>query len=695
MIFNEIQQRLDEYLEVEFSFYHTDKVSHLIAKLTPQQVKFVLSWVKRVSSTNIEIAYQFALQADNALEKLGPELLEAWLLHAMDTYDAKGLQAAIKAINNMDKFARFGRQRKYAVSFDDKEIMLNYFVSGLSGRPLKLKKSEDHHAYTDTETIFLPEVVAIFDSQQDNFKLLKAMLIHAWAQLRFGSLNLNIEEIINSYKDSEKALNGLHLLERLRLDALIKRTLPGIYKDMMFLSKLADDKAYFLDDDIVHALKSPTASINTSTDLLKKIYPGHQIIQVCYQGILKPAMINHVRLARIKKDKELLKVALGELAQEQLDKETLSNEANFEAEVSDPEKLKIELKLNGESLNIPENTSEVLSSILLDFGQIPDDYLIIGGAGNFDIQKLESQPDTTDVWGGTYHEQGAHHYNEWDYRRKHYKKNWTVLRELEVKPIELDFYTNTIQRYQGLILSLRRTFEMLRGENKLLKAQNFGDDIDIDALVQAQSDFLSGLEMTDRLFTYRQKEERNIAVMFMVDMSGSTRGWINDAEREALILLAESLEVLGDRYAIYGFSGWARKRCEAYKIKDFLDNYDENVKRKICAIEAKDYTRMGVAIRHLSGKLDKIDAKVKLLITLSDGKPDDYGMEYRGQYGIEDTKMALLESRQKGIHAYCITIDQEGKDYLPHMYGAANYTVLDEVSKLPLKISDIYRRITT
>jgi len=177
-------------------------------------------------------------------------------------------------------------------------------------------------------------------------------------------------------------------------------------------------------------------------------------------------------------------------------------------------------------------------------------------------------------------------------------------------------------------------------------------------------------------------------------MSGSTKGWINDAERESLILLCEALESLGDRYAIYGFSGNTRKRCEIYKIKSFSERYDNDVKAKISGIKAQDYTRMGVAIRHFSKLLLEVDAKVRMLVTLSDGKPDDYD-NYRGQYGIEDTRQALVEARRNHIHSFCITIDETANDYLPHMYGAANYIVIDDVPKLPLKVSDIYRKLTT
>lgn len=131
-----------------------------------------------------------------------------------------------------------------------------------------------------------------------------------------------------------------------------------------------------------------------------------------------------------------------------------------------------------------------------------------------------------------------------------------------------------------------------------------------------------------------------------------------------------------------------------YRVKRFEDRYDEEVRARIAGIAPHDYTRMGVAIRHLSALLNRVEARSRLLITLSDGKPDDYGGEYRGEYGIEDTRRALIESKQSGIHPFCITIDREGQEYLPHMYGPVNYTVVDSVEKLPYKVSEVYRRLT-
>lgn len=358
-----------------------------------------------------------------------------------------------------------------------------------------------------------------------------------------------------------------------------------------------------------------------------------------------------------------------------------------------PEGLTFELTFDGKPVAPPENVKGLMASIIQDLGAIPDDYLVPAGPGAYSASATTGlNPD--DVWKGNYHEQGAHLYNEWDYVRAHYRKNWCVLRERDVHPQYTDFVPKTLAKYNGLVKALRRTFEALRGEDRRLKKQPHGEDIDLDALVEALADLHSGLELPERLFTQLRREERHIAVMFMVDMSGSTKGWINDAQREALVLLCGALEVLGDRYAIYGFSGMTRKRCELFRIKRFDEPYSDLVRARISGILPQDYTRMGVAIRHLSKLLNEVEARTKLLITLSDGKPDDY-TDYRGVYGIEDTRQALFEVRQAGIHPFCITIDDQAGDYLPHMYGAANYVVIDDVKRLPLKVSDIYRKLTS
>ena len=355
------------------------------------------------------------------------------------------------------------------------------------------------------------------------------------------------------------------------------------------------------------------------------------------------------------------------------------------------ESLDFKLEIEGEPIAPPENVAKLMRSIIQDFGEIPAEYLLASGPGAY----LSGETPEADPSAAESHAAGGKLYDEWDFRRRGYRKDWCVLFDQDVPAGDARFVAATRAKYAGQISLLKKRFEALRGEDRLLRRQTEGDDIDFDAAVEAYADHRVGLEPSDRLFAKRRRVDRNIAVMFMVDMSGSTKGWINECEREALVMLCEALEALGDRYAIYGFSGWTRKRCEIYRIKSFAEDYSEDVRARIAGVEPKDYTRMGVAIRHLSSLLNEVEARTRILFTLSDGKPDDFSDGYRGAYGIEDTRQALNEARQSGIHPFCVTIDGEARDYLPHMYGQASWILIDDVRKLPTKAAEVYRRLTS
>ncbi len=695
-----ILAHLERDLEVEFTFIRAEDLAGCVADLERERQDFLLDWTRRAAATNTELAFQFAQRVIDILDRVGPEVIAAWCLHAMDSYDRSGLVAAMSVIRDLDGFLALGHQRAQGALFEDAAPVLSHFVQGLDGRRLRIE--QDEQAWTDGEVLYLPEIMAHLDNREDNFQLYKAHVAQLWAQTRCGTLNIDLAAIFGRYADPLRAQAVFHRLETARLDGFIARELPGLARTMQRLSAILDvDRQPAGWEQALEALQAPGATLDDSLGWLARLYATGAPAPLCYQGTLQPQAAWEARLARIEHDKAHLRQMLRAVADEIAEgAETHHPPDAFElkekSDAQEDELLPFEIALQDAPVPVPDQVRERLSSIMLDLGEIPPEYLSPAGDGEYDPSLFkEDEQDANDVWSGTYHEDGAFFYNEWDRARQAYKKDWCVLREIDVEPADTGFYHATLHKYAGHVRSLRRTFEILRGEDKLLKRQRDGEDIDIDALVEAWGDIHQGLEMSDQVFTRMHREERNIAVMFMVDMSGSTRGWINEAEREALILLAESLETLGDRYAIYGFSGWTRKRCDAYRVKSFDESWSEEVIGRVCNIEQKDYTRMGAPIRHLVQKLQSVEARTKLLVTLSDGKPDDYDLEYRGEYGIEDTRQALFEARRDGVHSYCITIDREGQEYLPHMYGAANYVVLDDIAQLPLKVSDIYRRITT
>ena len=689
----ELEERLDEALDPVLSSRRT--AQPLAAELEPlarNLQDFALHWVAVIARTSGELAYQFAALAPSVLREADPATAEAWIIHAMDTFDREGLYRGSAELKNVDACMLAARRKAEAIAFDEVSPVLKLFICGLAGRPLKLEIGAE--AYTDTETLHLPARIFARGSRGQNYLLYKALATHLWAQSRYGTFNIDSGEKLAAFSDPARALALFHYLETTRIDAIIARELPGLGRE---LAALRDDVE---PPPACARLKEPSATAADSLELVATLYADFEPPHLGYMGILHPEIAQAVRASRVAREKHDLQAELARLLDAKSADPAMHAQADGApryafikpppgSQADDPH----QLTLDGESVSPTDHMSDLLQSIAQDLGGIPDEYLVPAGDGAYmeSGASAEKIPAIADIS----HEEGALFYNEWDHQRRHYRKSWCVLREVDVQPGDPDFVATTLKRYALEVSQLRRTFEMLRGEDHRLKKQPAGDDIDLDAVIAGFSDLRSGRELSAELFLRRHKVERDIAVMFMVDMSGSTKGWINDAEREALVMMCEALEVLGDRYAIYGFSGITRKRCEIYRIKRFAEAYDGAVRARIAGILPQDYTRMGVAIRHLSALLNGVEARTKLLITLSDGKPDDHSDNYRGEYGIEDTRQALVEAHRGGIHSFCITIDREAREYLPRMYGAVNYTVIEDVARLPLKIADVYRRLTT
>ena len=190
-----------------------------------------------------------------------------------------------------------------------------------------------------------------------------------------------------------------------------------------------------------------------------------------------------------------------------------------------------------------------------------------------------------------------------------------------------------------------------------------------------------------------------MAVAFLVDMSGSTSRQIEsggrrviDVEKEGLVLLCEALEAVGDQYAIYGYSGQGRHQVDFVILKDFDEFARGRAAQRIGAAAPLHQNRDGAAIRHAARKLMARNARTRLLVLISDGKPLDDG--YTDEYSLQDTKMALREVSTSGIHPFCITVDRDADDYLRRMYGEVRYLVIDNASALPERLPRVYRQLT-
>ena len=678
-----------------------------LPELDPAARHRIERWLQLLQQDHPDLLGHFAPRLERALTLLKIEGVDAWLTAILDRYDKRGLGAAIDVIANLDAFAEDYRARQSGVDLDALKPFLEKYLTGLGGRPLRLTNGE--HVFTDTELIFLPAFLNVFDTRSDNETLYKLTAVYHWAQNRYGGWRLDVLERLLQLPGLSCALPVFATLESLRLEARLARDFPGLYRELQRLERLDEaDKAQYLawshaNRALLHANAGAMDSVDRISSNLDKPLPARK----AYHGDYLPETALTKLQERVKQERHKLLQSLAQLSQEQsgpamVDTHALDG-ARWTLGGVDPGVASVNtsqgagaltLVFGGRELVANDGVKQLLVSIIQDLGRLPEDYLqVSGGYSGYPVAETGSNEASQAVPAG-YDLQNPLYYPEWDYTRQRYRNEFCALTEVDVAPVHDDFFATTLEKYRFHLSSVRRSFETLAEGYEQRKRQAFGDEIDFDALVEACADHRQGLEMSENLYSYFHRSRRDVAVMFMVDMSGSTRGWVNLVEREALVLLCEALEMLSDPYAIYGFSGRTHKRCEIYRVKKFEEACTSLVRARISGIKPRTYTRMGVAIRHLGKYLQGLNARSRLLITLSDGKPEDYG-GYRGRYGMEDTRQAISEIRADGVYPFCITIDNEAREYLPYMYGSANYTVIDDVRKLPYKVSDIYRRLTS
>jgi len=292
-------------------------------------------------------------------------------------------------------------------------------------------------------------------------------------------------------------------------------------------------------------------------------------------------------------------------------------------------------------------------------------------------------------------------YPEWHYKKqqlieKHARIQMLLARDAPAQPLPAHLRV-TAKR-------LRQQFQSLQPERQRLRGQLSGDDIDIDACVRFSTERRaanagSHALASPGLYLDQRQQSRDLACLLLADLSMSTDTWVNnqarviDVIRDSLYLLCEALAATRDRFALYGFSSVRREHVRFHLLKGFDEVYSPQIRGRLAQLKPGFYTRMGAAIRHASAILQQQKNSRRLLLILTDGKPNDLD-QYEGRYGIEDTRNAIHAARQLGLIPFCVTIDERAEDYLPHLFGAKAYIVVKDAAELPQLLPRLYAQLT-
>jgi nitric oxide reductase NorD protein len=328
---------------------------------------------------------------------------------------------------------------------------------------------------------------------------------------------------------------------------------------------------------------------------------------------------------------------------------------------------------------------------------------------------------------------GAARHDEWHYLERRYLRGWTTVHEQRLRGTDLGYLHQLRQRHGELAAAIRRRIGPLRPQrHERLHRMPDGEHIDLDAAIEARIERRAGQALESRVYTSTRAARRDVGAVFLLDVSGSTGfalpdvqaadaadtdddgGWffarstrpqppprplrrVIDVAKDAIGLMCDTLARLGDRHAVYGFSGEGRHQVDFYVAKGFDESWSAHSAAALAALEPKGSTRSGAAIRHALGKLRDEPAQTRLLILLTDGYPQDsdYGPDPQDiEYGLRDTAQAMHEAERAGIAVFCVSVDHAAHDYLRRVCAPSRYLVIDDVQALPEQLSKVYRRLT-
>lgn len=598
------------------------------------------------------------------------------------------------------------------------ERSLALFAAGVSGGTLTIAAGGGEVAYTDGRAIFLPATVAHAPTRAGNLRLYQALIAHAAAQLRYGTLAQDGGlDLLREGGDPALLAALFDIVEGARLTARLATDFPGSGRDLHELGR-----AGLPARPAPAALRGRTlaleivgrATIGAGEEALVGIRGRvagelRALLPMLPAGGAWASMTRAESIALARSlGARLATLGVGVAPAPWLGRSTIRLDRLRRASVPPQSSPRAGFARPPQSpADLPRRAPALVTegrgvppALPREEGRHPP----AQGGRQVAVSYADTAPQfTARLVPLTVEERrGAFLYPEWDVTVGAYRPDWVALRPRRTRAGSPEWVEGTLRRRHAQVQQIKRQFEALRPERQRLRRQDDGEDFDLDAIVESHVDRRLGLPPSERPYARTREERRDIAVAFLVDLSGSMGGYVAgprggerviDVAKEALTLLCEALTTLDDRHAVYGFSGATRKGCEFYTVKDFAEGWDDETKRQLGGLAPLAYTRLGPPIRHTTTLLAAVPARVRLLLLLSDGRPNDFDA-YGGEYGIADTRKALLEARGRELRTFCLTIDAEARDYMPRLFGPDNYATLSNIASLPRVLPELYRRLT-
>ena len=312
----------------------------------------------------------------------------------------------------------------------------------------------------------------------------------------------------------------------------------------------------------------------------------------------------------------------------------------------------------------------------------------------------DEQVSFNDMWGKA-PVSDPFHYSEWDYHIQLARPDWATVYERRQPMGDPEDIHDIITEYRPVAHRIKQIIDLLTPEGvQRVRNMEDGDEIDINAAIDAMVAIRMGAQPNPRITMRNVLKSRDLAVVLLLDLSESTNETVSGSDktvlqltREAATLVSTAIEGIGDPFAVHGFASDGRHDVQYYRFKDFTQHFDDDAKARLAGMKGGLSTRMGAALRHAGHHLLKQQEKRKLILLVTDGEPADVD-ERDPQHLRHDTRKAVEELYSKGVLSYCLTLDPNADDYVKRIFGANNYTIIDNVNRLPEKLPTLFASLT-
>ncbi len=303
------------------------------------------------------------------------------------------------------------------------------------------------------------------------------------------------------------------------------------------------------------------------------------------------------------------------------------------------------------------------------------------------------------------------HYDEWDYQVQLARPQWTSVIERRQKKADPEVMDKILEKHKPIASRIKYLIDALQPQG-IVRKRGFedGDELDIDAAVRAMIDIRRGIMPDPRVNIRITRHLRDLSMILLMDLSASTNDRIGDLKeddegyleqpsildltREASGLLSWAVDSIGDNYAVHGFASDGRHDVQYYRFKDFEESYSDDSKARLAGMSGGLSTRMGAALRHAGYHLGQQSSRNRLVLLITDGEPADID-ERDPQYLRQDTRHAVEELAVSGIHTYCLTLDPNADSYVSRIFGANNYSIVDNIERLPERLPRVFSALTS